>query len=176
MVYDGSRQDFNPKTGALNRLDFERYSVDFPEPDIMKNRWKEPDERTFMELLNPDKLNKRDVDNIDSFTVEAHRRIIGPFLTLSFTMIALSFLLLGPANRRGQNKRITIAILAIVLLQGFYLSVFNFADKQFIGLLLMYAIIFVPIIVGLFLLSPYSEYFRRKLLYTKPKQILSDGV
>ena len=44
LVYDGSRQDFNEKTGALNRLDFERYSIDLPEAVAVGKRWKEASE------------------------------------------------------------------------------------------------------------------------------------
>ena len=51
LVYDGSRQDFNKKTGALNRLDFKRYTIDLPEAEAVRKRWKEPDERTLFSLL-----------------------------------------------------------------------------------------------------------------------------
>ncbi len=165
LVYEGSRQDFNPKTGALNRLDFDRYSVDFPETNIVKLRWKEPDERTFFELLNPDINSQRDIDSQRSFEVEVHRRIVGPLLTFSYTFIALSFVLLGPVNRRGQGGRITIAILSIALLQGLYLSVFNMADKNMLGLVAMYIIVFAPIAIGSFMLSSLGENTRRKLMF-----------
>ena len=168
LVYEGSRQDFNPKTGALNRLDFDRYSVDFPETNMVKFKWKEPDERTLLELLNPDINNKRDVENQRSFEVEIHRRLVGPFLTFGFTFIALGFLLLGPTNRRGQGKRIALAILSITILQGLYLSVLNVADKKIIGLIAMYLIVFLPSAIGLFILSRFGEHTRRKLMF-KPK-------
>lgn len=54
IVYDGSRQEFDPATGALNRLDFQRYSLDLPDAAPVRQRWREPDERTLIELLNPD--------------------------------------------------------------------------------------------------------------------------
>jgi len=33
LVYDGSKQDINVKTGALNRLDFDKYSIELPESE-----------------------------------------------------------------------------------------------------------------------------------------------
>ncbi len=99
LVYNGSRQDINPKTKALNRLNFDRYTIDLPdESGPVRQRWREPDERTFWELLNPDPENQRDLENEHEFKVEAHRRIISPLIAPAFTMIALALLLLGPVR------------------------------------------------------------------------------
>ena len=165
LVYDGSRQDFNEKTGALNRLDFERYSIDLPEASAVRKRWKEPDERTFLELLNPDKDNLEDMRYQQDFIVEAHRRIAGPFLALGFTAVALCCLLLGPVNRRGQAKRIFVTVIAVIFLQSLYLSVFNLASQNMLGIILMYAIVFVPIVISLFTLSKWGEHIRHRLMY-----------
>lgn len=175
LVYDGSRQDFNQKTGALNRLDFERYSIDLPEPEAVRMRWREPDERNFIELLNPNLENANDVKYYDKFKIEAHKRIVSPFLTFTFALIALSCLLLGPVNRRGQTKRIFIAVLLIIIFQSLYLSVFNITSNGIIGLFLMYSVVFVPIIFCLFLLSAVGEKARHKLMY-KTKQNKSSDI
>ena len=46
LVYDGSRQSVNTHTGALDRLNFERYSIDLPDGSgPARQRWQEPDER-----------------------------------------------------------------------------------------------------------------------------------
>jgi len=134
LVYDGSRQNFNPKTSALNRLDFERYSIDLPEAAAVRQKWKEPDERTFFQLFNIDETNDRDVQNKRQFFVEAHRRFVGPFLALTFTAIVLCTLLLGPVNRRGQALRIFLAVISVIVLQSLYLSVFNLAQASTLGL------------------------------------------
>lgn len=170
LVYDGSRQDFNAKTGALNRLDFERYTIDLPEAAAVRQRWREPDERTFWELLNPNPDNARDMENREKFLIEAHRRAVGPFLALSFTAVVLCCLLLGPVNRRGQSKRLFFAVGAVVILQSLYLGVFNLAVESVWGLVLMYALVFVPVIVCLLLLSRYGEALRHKMLYVARTQ------
>ncbi len=165
LVYDGSRQDFNNKTGALNQLDFERYSIDLPENVVSNNRWKEADERTFFELLHPDETNIIDMQHKEKFIAEAHRRIVTPFLAFSFVVISLCCLLLGPVNRRGQARRVFFAVLVIIVLQGLYLGVFNVAMKSSLGLVLMYAVVFLPLFLSLFLLSKLGEVMRHKLMY-----------
>ena len=166
LVYDGSRQDFNKRTGALNRLDFERYSIDLPDSGVVGTRWKKPDERTFFELFNPVASDKK---YRSEFLVEANRRIVGAFLPLTFVSIALSFLLLGPLNRRGQAMRILLAVIAVVFIQSLYLSVSSFAVKNIAGVFLMYGVVFVPFLLALFILSPSTEKLRRKFLFQSSK-------
>ena len=174
LVYEGSRQEFNNKTSALNRLDFERYSIDLPEAAAVRKRWKEPDERTFWELFNLDVTNQRDIDNEKKFIVEAHKRIVGPFLALSFTLVALCCLLLGPVNRRGQAGRVATAVIATIILQGLYLSIFNLAQKNLMGLILMYVIVLAPLFVAIFILSSWGEKTRHKIMYkAKEKNTLN---
>lgn len=165
LVYDGSKQDINPKTGALNRLDFDRYSIDLPESEKTRDRYVDADERTFWRLLNPDVNDPKDVKNMQEFLVEAHRRIIGPFLTLTYTSIALCFMLLGPISRRGQSRRITLAVISSIIIQSFYLSIFNIATTSMFALVILYMIVFVPLGLALFILSPLGEKIRHDILY-----------
>ncbi len=163
VVYEGSRQELNPENGVLSRLDFDRYSLDLPESGPVRQRWKEPDERTFWELINPDEKIKSDPKAAREFRIEAHRRIVGPFLALSFTVMALCCLLLGPSDRRGLAKKIVIASAGVVILQGLYLVAYNLAKDSAGGLALMYLLVFAPLLAGLYLLSAASEKARAAL-------------
>ncbi|MEM9469197.1 MAG: LptF/LptG family permease [Pseudomonadota bacterium] len=165
LVYDGSRQDVNAETGTLNKLNFERYSIDLPEGRDVRLRWKEPDERTFFELLNPNEELERDRRNRDVFIAEAHRRLAVPFLAISFTAVTLSFLLLGPLNRRGQSQRVFYASLSVIALQGLFLAIANKTVGSAIGVLLLYMIVFLPLFFSLFMLSPWSEKLRAVYLF-----------
>lgn len=171
IVFNGSRQTYNPKTGILQRLDFDRYTIDLPGSGPALERWAEPDERTITKLLNPDPNNKRDLESLHEFSIEIHRRFTSPLLALSFPLIALSILLLGPIDRRGQGTRIGIAIVIIMIIQGLFLASYNLARNNDAGLILMYTLTFAPIIISTFFLSGFSENFRRQLLYTKRKKI-----
>ncbi len=169
LVYEGSRQVFNPVTGVLDRLNFERYSIDLPESGAVRQRWREPEERTLAELLNPDPRVERDMENRHEFTIEAHRRIVSPFLAMTFVALSLAVLLLGPVDRRGQSRRILAAALSVVIIQGLYLGTYNLAVESALGLVLMYALVFVPLAGSLLMLSRYGETVRRRLLYS-PQQ------
>lgn len=166
VVYEGSRQEFDRESGVLHRLNFERYTIDLPEAAPVKLRWSEPDERTMIELFNPDLNNKRDVQNLREFRVEAHRRLIAPLLTMVYVLISCCTLLLGSVDRRGQGLRILYAIIAVVCIQGLFLSAFNIARQSNVGILLAYGLVFLPLCFSSFLLTGFSDQFRRYFLPT----------
>lgn len=158
MVFDGLRQDLNPKTGALNRLQFDRYTIDLPDDSgPARQRWREPDERTLTELLNPDHDDEADRYNLREFRVEIHRRIASPLLAPSFTLLTLALLLTGYNDRRGQGKRIVAAIACVVVIQSLYLAAFNLSRQSDWGLILMYGLVLSPIALGLYALTRMGE-------------------
>ncbi len=165
IVHDGARQEFNPKSGILQNLQFERYTIDLPESQAVRKRWAEPAERTIWQLLNPDPENARDQENIRTFNIEIHRRVISPLLAVVFPLIALMALLLGPTDRRGQTKKIAAALVVIILIQGLFLISYNLAKNSNFGLVLMYILTIAPICFSLVFLSERTEKFRRRILY-----------
>jgi lipopolysaccharide export system permease protein len=163
VVFDGSRQDVNPETGTLNRLDFERYTIDLPDgTGPVRQRWPEPEERTLLGLLNPDMQNQRDVENRHEFMVEIHRRLVGPLMAPALALLSLAFLLVGPTDRRGQGWRIACAIGGAVAVQGLYLGAFSLARNHVAGLVLMYALVLAPSMGGYLMLAGYGRLLRRK--------------
>lgn len=165
VVYDGSRQAYDPATGNLTRLNFARYTIDMPQGSgAIDPHWREPDERTLWELFKPDLTNVDDRNARWEFMIEAHRRIISPLLAPAFALVGLSFLLLGPIDRRGMGRRIAAAVAAVCLIEALYLTAFNFSKNSVFGLVLMYLLVFAPIIGGLFLLNPRSEDLQRRFL------------
>ena len=165
LVYDGARQVYDGESGTLQNLKFERYTIDLPDGGPVKQRWREPDERTVFELIRPNMDVPLDRDHLREFRVELHRRVAGPFLAVAFSLIACVTLLLGPINRHGQARRIMVAIGSVVVLQSLFLVASNLARKSDFGLALMYLVTLGPLFFMLFLLSPASEGFRRKVLY-----------
>lgn len=165
LVYDGTRQDINPRNGALNNLQFQRYTIDLPDGGPVRERAQEAKERTLGELiaLRADGAQRRDARL--SAEREIWRRVGMPFLSLTFTMVALAFMVLGPVNRRGQSKRIVSALLAIILLQAAYIGLTDAAQKSYTGIAALYAVIFGPIVCGLFMMSRWGERLRHRVLY-----------
>jgi lipopolysaccharide export system permease protein len=173
VVYSGTRQVFDPDSGILQRLDFERYTIDLPKSRQTRSRWAEPDERTIIQLMSPDMTLLRDRDNLREFSVEIHRRITSPLLALAFPLIALCCLLLGPMDRRGNLRKIIVAIVLVMLIQGLFLSAYNMSRNSNIGLVLMYILTFVPILLSLALLGRHSENLRRNILFAYRKEVPS---
>lgn len=166
-VFGGSRQSYNPENKNLNRLDFDRYTIDLPESGSSGQRWQEPEERSYMSLFRPDMDVQRDVDHLQEFRVEIHRRLLSPLLSLTLVTTVLPFLLLGPHLRRGLNGRIFFAVCGIILIQASYLTAFNLTRQHEIsGLVAMYAFVLLPIFSCLFLLSKWGEQTRRVILYS----------
>ncbi len=165
LVYDGSRQVFESDSETVSRLNFDRYIIDLPESSPARQRWAEPDERTIFELLDPNLSLQRDRESLHVFMVEANKRLVSPLLAVSFTLIALASLLVGPVDRRGMSMRIAAACAAAVLLQGLFLASYNLSRNFFWGLPLMYLLVLLPIGICGFLLSSRSENIRRRHFY-----------
>jgi lipopolysaccharide export system permease protein len=150
MVYEGIRQSINKKNGNLNRLNFDRYMIDMPESGPVRQRWREPDERTIWELMHPASDDTRASESRAEFRLEIHRRLISPLLAPCFAVIALCALLLGALERRGLTRRIVMAIALCVVIEGLYLGAFSLArSHQLGGLLLMYILVLGPLFIGL---------------------------
>ncbi len=163
LVYDGSRQQYDPDKGVLHRLNFERYTIDLPDSNPVTKRWREPEERTTFELLFPDKESVQDPKMRYEFLVEIHRRIAAPLMAMALALVSCAALLLGPVERRGQTRKIVFAIGLAVVLQSAFLSVYNLSRKFVFAIPLMYLLLLLPALAALFLLSPAGEGFRRKL-------------
>ncbi len=170
IVYDGARQEISPKTGILQQLRFDQYTIDLPANQSVRKRWAEPAERTIWELLNPNIQDDQDLRNMRAFTIEIHRRIISPLLALVFPLIALLALLLGPTDRRGQGKKISMAIIVIIIIEGLFLMSNNMAKHSNLGLFLMYALTIMPIFISLLLLSGKTEKLRYKFFFSSKSQ------
>lgn len=139
VVYNGSRQEADPTTGILRRLDFDRYTVDLPQPEKdTTERIREPDERTLGELLaRPDRMTREDRSLRRQLRTEIQKRFLTPFLVPAFSCVGIAILMLGGFDRRGQSKRILAAITVITLLQILYLVSYHIAKQSSLGFPLM---------------------------------------
>jgi lipopolysaccharide export system permease protein len=165
LVYDGTRQSLNLQTGNIDQLDFDRYTIDLPDGGPVRPRWREPEERSMQELLYPPAADLKDRSVKRAFRVELYRRVISPLLAVTFTLISLALLLIGPVDRRGQGRRIAASVLSIIAIEGLYLVAFNAARHSNAGLVLMYSIVLLPAAVSLFFLDRRSESLRQRWLF-----------
>ncbi len=162
VLLKGNRQEINKDQGQLSLLYFDSYALDLGQfAKDPSSRWREPRERYVHELFNPGD-NDDDQRNIGKFRAEAHQRIVTPLFSFALTAIALSALLSGHLNRRGQWQRVLTAIAGAFAFEAVGLGLVNAVAKTPNMAPLMYLNIFIAIAISLFFLS---SRFRKHIFY-----------
>ncbi|MDY0029761.1 MAG: LptF/LptG family permease [Pseudobdellovibrionaceae bacterium] len=152
LVYDGSRQEYDGKTGVLKRLDFDRYTIDMPETtQAAPMRKQEPDEMLLQELLSPfsaedTRATKR------AYTLEIQKRVLTPLLVPALAFIALVSVLSGSHDRRGMTRRLMVATGVVVFVEIVFLTSYNLAKSSPLGFGLMILAVLLPILGSLAIL------------------------
>jgi len=169
VVYNGSRQLFDQKNQTLQKLNFDRYVIDFPQKKYVYSSSKEADERTIIDLLtilNNSKNTQNSLLDSQQYLlfVEIIKRLISPLLPICFSLVAVSFLLLGTIRRQGNGLSIFYAIIAVLLIQGLYLASYSMAQKELAGLIFMVILVFLPIIMVLFTLGKAGDHLRYNIM------------
>src|SRR5215472_14629033 len=147
VMVNGNRQQFDPDSQKLSLLTFDRYTLDLEAwRDAPVVRFREAQERFLGELFSP----PADADSSlrAVFLAEAHQRLLVPLSAFSFSLIPLACLLPGELNRRGQLKRV---LLAVGLAFGFELldlGVNDIAGRYAAAIPLMYVADLLPLVLG----------------------------
>jgi lipopolysaccharide export system permease protein len=147
IMVNGNRQRYERASGKLSVLSFDRYTLDLDMlRDATGGRFHEAQERFLGELFFPpadlDPATRR------SFTLEAHQRLAVPLSVFSFVLIPLACLLPGELNRRGQLRRVLLAVLLAFLFQSLDLGVKNLASRYDGAIPLIYLIDLLPLTLG----------------------------
>ena len=153
VVYDGNRQELDRKTNRLSQLFFDRYAVDLKAvAPQAADRWPDARERTTAELMDGN-VPAQDDRMRRGLIAELHHRFSSPLLALTYALVALSALLSGEFNRRGQSSRVTIAVLLVMGLQAGALGLTSLAGKETVFVPLMYAMPLVALLPALWVMS-----------------------
>ena len=125
IMVNGNLQQKGEKPGAISVLYFDKYSFDLSEFTQITNviAYK-PNQRPFMELLDPDTHANSERD-AQKFVKELHTRISTPFIVFTYAAIVLAALVGGPFRRRGAGWRITYAIIAALVMRLGALAITN---------------------------------------------------
>jgi lipopolysaccharide export system permease protein len=153
VLLQGSRMELDRRSSRISYLSFARYSFELGAlTDVQRNRTAQPAERTLAQLLNPDPTSGYDRHYQKKLIAAGHNRIVTPLLPLAMVLMALIALLYGQFDKRGQAKRIVLAIGAAGAIQGAAIGLHNFAAKVPEAIALMYVNAVVPILFGFALL------------------------
>jgi len=148
IMVNGNRQQFDPQTRKLSVLTFKRYTLDLDSlQDAPVVRFREAQERFLGELFFPPAGLDAMLRN--SFILEAHRRLLIPLSVFGFALIPLACLLPGEFSRRGQAKRVILAVGTAFIFQTTNLGVDNLAARFAAAMPLMYVVDLAPFVIGL---------------------------
>lgn len=169
VMMNGNRQQYDPESRKLSLLTFDSYTLDLESlHDAPIVRFREAQERFLDELFSP----PADADSSlrQGFLVEGHRRILVPLSAFSFALIPLACLLPGQFNRRGQLKRVLLAVGLAFAYELLDLGVNNIAGRHAAAIPLMYAADLLPIVLGFGILlhGGIRLGFRRPALVARP--------
>jgi lipopolysaccharide export system permease protein len=146
VMLNGNRQQFNRVTGKLSLLSFEKYTLDLDDlRDTPVSRTREPQEKYLHELwLEPAPDN--------SYRVERHQRILQPLSVPAFVVIPLVCILTGEFNRRGQTRRVLLAVALAFAFQALDVGLKNAASRIPAVIPAMYVNVLGPVVLGTWLL------------------------
>ncbi len=152
VMENGNRQEMRQGTGRFSLLYFDRYTVELTDfGDAPQARWREPKERYLHELLAPGP-NRLDQQYRLELLAEGHHRIVGPLYCLVFVVIGMAALLAGEFDRRGQAKRILVAIACVAALEGISLTLHDLSTRSLAVVPVMYAVVIVSTALSLYIL------------------------
>jgi lipopolysaccharide export system permease protein len=147
VMVNGNRQQFDPDSRKLSLLTFNSYTLDLEAwRDAPVVRFREAQERFLGELFSPPL--DADASLRAVFLAEAHQRLLVPLSAFSFSLIPLACLLPGELNRRGQLKRVLLAIGVAFAFQMLDLGVNSLAVRSSAAIPLMYAADLLPLVLG----------------------------
>lgn len=129
VLYDGSRQVIDRKTGRLDMLVFKQDTMDLSSSRKKDTRDADAAEMSLRDLLHPDtkQIAKND---IGKRKVEGWRRLTSPLTCFSFAMVGLFAILRGVFSRHGNIKRPLAAVLSVVGLLALNLVLQNLASRN----------------------------------------------
>ncbi|HXP30962.1 MAG TPA: LptF/LptG family permease [Stellaceae bacterium] len=144
LMVNGTRQQRNNLDGHLTVLSFTRYTLDLSEfGDVPGGRDRQPDERYTSELLFP--AAGASPDSARALFVELNLRLAGPLTALSMAALPILCLLSGEFNRRGQPRRVLVAIGLAFLLELFDIGLKDLAGRSDVAVPLLYVNALIPI-------------------------------
>lgn len=164
LLYDGSRQEIDPKTGRLGVLTFRENLLDLSDVSHGQGaRLRDMSEMSLHALLHPPPGDPR---NAAKWIAEGHKRLTTPITALSYALVALVSVLTGAFRRHGSVIRPAIGIGVMVALLAMQLAFADMAARNNAFLPLMWLQAIVPGLISAWLLY-------RPMLRRGPRRVIS---
>jgi lipopolysaccharide export system permease protein len=158
-LLNGSRQQLSTDGTSVSMLYFDSYTVDFGDlGGTTGDRLEDFRERSIIDLFRLSTADGFTPGEIDRMRAEAHQRLVAPLSAFAYTFAALTFLLTGGFDRRGQFVRVSGAIAVLVALEAAGLGAVDLAGKAPVFVPLMYAVGLLPVVIGLYIIASPVEW------------------
>ena len=146
VIENGSRQELDAKTGRFAVLYFDRYTMDFGTLGNGKGiRAKDTRELSFSELISA--LHEK-----PAFMIELNKRFVLPLYNICFAFLAVTLLIKGRYNRKGQTPKVIASALLMLLVESAQLGIENLSAKHLYLIPLMYLNALLPSVICLYVL------------------------
>jgi lipopolysaccharide export system permease protein len=146
FMVNGTHQQRDQATGRLSVLTFQKYTFDLAGlGEEAGARDRDPEERYTSELFFPGVRPAGD-GSVRAFFIELNRRLAGPLAGLAMAVLPILCLLPGEFNRRGQNRRVLLAIGLALLLQFVDLGLRDLTGRFDAAIALLYLNLMLPLV------------------------------
>ncbi|MGH6990324.1 MAG: LPS export ABC transporter permease LptF [Stellaceae bacterium] len=152
LLEEGSRQIYDRGTGHLSVLSFAQYTLDLDRfRDVPEVRYHRPEELYLNELLTARPGEPQRVRH--ARLVELNMRLLTPLSALALAALPLACLLCGEFNRRGQTRRILLAIVLAFLFEAMDIGFKDVAVRHLAAMVPLYLNVLLPPAVTIWLLA-----------------------
>lgn len=167
VIGKGSRQEVNKETGRFSVLYFDSYTMDFNDDE--KNELGRNKDLREMSLSGLKQVSNEKPKAL----VEINRRFVLPLYNLTFAFLAVTFLIKGNFNRKGQLPKVAMSAFIMLLVESAELALENASVKQHWLIPLMYVNALLPVLLCLYILFAKQPFIRTRLLFGKLHNIIS---
>ncbi len=152
LLVNGTRQQRDVASGRLSVLTFDKYTLELSAlTDAPGTRDRQVDERRTSELVSGMGPNE-EPDWRHAVLVELNMRLAGPLAALAMAALPVACLLTGEFNRRGQGRRVLMAVLGALGIELVDIALRNLAARSNIALPLVYTNLLLPFAASLWLM------------------------
>ena len=170
LMVNGTRQQRDVANGHLSVLQFDKYTLELSElNDAPGVRDRQVDERYTTDLI-AGLGTDQDPDWHRSVLAELNMRLAGPLAALAMAALPVACLLTGEFNRRGQARRILLAVLLALAIEILDIGLKNLAARSSGALPLIYVNLALPFLGSLWLLWRDSAPGQRRRLDVQPAE------
>jgi lipopolysaccharide export system permease protein len=152
LMLNGTRQQRDESNGHLSVLTFKQYTLELTNlTGAPGTRDRQVDERFTGDLfrnLGPE----QDPDWRRAVLVELNMRFAEPLSALTLAAISVACLLTGEFNRRGQTRRVLLAVGLAFLVEVVDVALKDLAARAWFAIPLLYANLLIPLGISLWLL------------------------